>query len=193
MLNLCKYVYEPAEDTWLALDAINRLCSSSNGARICMDIGTGTGILGLECISKCGSSYAVLSDLNPCAAYCARVNAEKLGVDAYADIVQCDSLSCLRCQPAIANIAIVYNTPYLPVEEYDIEALAWSGGLCEALRAAGYAVNCIVKGCIVLVYSSLSGDDSSIIKAFMDSGFQVERIVRHVFFEDIKVVKACKK
>ncbi len=193
MLNLYRYVYEPAEDTWLALDAINKLCGNGDGVDVCIDVGTGTGILGLECISKCMPSYTVLSDLNPCATYCARENAERLGVDAYADIVQCDSLSCLRCQPAIANIALVYNTPYLPVEEYDIEALAWSGGLREALRTVEYAVNCVIKGCVVLVYSSLSGDDSSIIKAFADSGFQLERIVRHVFFEDIKVVIACKK
>lgn len=190
----CKNVYEPAEDTWLALGRLGNACSNAGGPGLCIDVGTGTGVLGLECTGKC-RVYSILADLNPCAVYCALMNARRLGFDALTDIVQCDSLSCIRCGRTSSSILIVYNTPYLPVNDYSdlgLEALSWSGGLHEAARAARYAVDCVLKGCILLVYSSLSGDDSSIVRQLIDAGFRVEKIIEHYFFEDIMVVMACR-
>ncbi|ABM81470.1 methyltransferase [Hyperthermus butylicus] len=187
VLSCCENVYEPAEDTWLALDILEKTLVS-NGYSIVLDVGCGTGVLGVYTAAKT-KTYTVLIDVNPCATYCAKTNTERLGLSAYVDIVQCDNATCIR-RLGTRTLA-VYNTPYLPVEEYDeLLGLAWSGGLREAQRIVDIAGEW--ASCIILVYSSLSGDDRELVGKLRDRGFGVERYKIHFFFEDIVGVRACR-
>jgi len=189
---VCAHVYEPAEDTWLALEVVRELIGANRGAslELCIDVGSGTGVLGLECGSK-NVPYTLLLDMNPCAAYCSRLNAKRRGVDGLLDVAQCDGLSCIRCPDR--RFLVVYNTPYLPVDDGGLEGLAWSGGIREAERLARYAGSCPRLACIVLVYSSLSGSDKEVLKTLREAGVAVERRSLHIFFEDIVVVYGCRK
>lgn len=185
-LSTCSMVYEPAEDTWLALEAIRDIIREGEPrGGLCVDVGTGTGVLGLFCARK--GYYTVLVDLNPCATACAQYNMRSLG--ALGDIVQCSTTSCLRCPLAVS--LLVYNTPYLPVEEKGLEGLAWSGGLEEAHRLIEYYLNCVPSGCSIVVYSSLSGSDRELLRKLKKAGRLVLRSL-HVFFEDIKAAATCK-
>jgi len=183
----CRRVYEPAEDTWLALEAVEELVRE-NSVYLCVDVGAGTGVLGLRCSMHSG--YTILIDVSPCAVYCSRLNSRRMGVDALVDVVQCDNISCIRC-PGRESV-FVYNTPYLPVEDEGLEGLAWSGGIREARRLAGQASACTGLSCVVLVYSSLSGSDKDVVDSLRGAGIAVKKRSLHVFFEDIVVVYGCR-
>lgn len=185
---VCPRVYEPAEDTWLALEAIREI-EAGGPAPLCVDVGSGTGVLGLECASR--GSYTVMIDLSPCAARCSLLNARGSGLDALVDVVQCDNASCLRCPGAGAYI--MYNTPYLPVEDEGIEALAWSGGIGEAERLAALVAGCPGYRCVVLVYSSLSGSNERLLDVLSKAGVALKKGSLHLFFEDIVVVYGCRE
>jgi len=191
-IQVCENVYEPSDDSFLALEAISGIVSRRPSVKTCIDIGTGTGILGLYCIKRIDTPYALLTDINPCALYCAKSNTLLNKLIVRTDLVQCDNLSCLR-RPIHRSI-IVYNTPYLPVEDQDLLGLAWSGGLREAQRLVSQVVNADPNNlCIILVYSSLSGNDSAILSMLRSSGFNISVKKVHFFFEDIKAVIACKE
>ena len=155
--------------------------------RLVVDLGSGTGVLGLSCARAAG--YTVLIDVSPCAVECSKLNAAANGLDAFVDVVQCDNATCLR---GLRGGLLVYNTPYLPVEDTGCLGAAWSGGLREAMRAAVHAAG-LDAGCIVLVYSSLSGDDKGLLDLLEAQGFRVDKSRLHVFFEDIVVASGCRR
>ncbi|AEM38691.1 ribosomal L11 methyltransferase [Pyrolobus fumarii 1A] len=127
-VTICRHVYEPSTDTWLAMQVLEKLLATAEKPRIVLDVGTGTGILA-ACASL-ANTYVVAIDVSPCAAKCARMNL----ANTLSDVVQCDNLTCIR---PLHEVLVVYNTPYLPVEdgeELGLEALAWSGGAREAIR-----------------------------------------------------------
>ncbi len=111
---VCSDVYEPAEDTWM----IARLLEGLGARRICVDVGTGTGVLA-TCLN-CG--YIVATDVNPCAVICAFRNLSSAAVD----VVQCSGVSCLR---PLADALVVFNAPYLPGPPRDNVEAAWAGGI----------------------------------------------------------------
>ncbi len=115
-VGVCEGVYEPAEDTWLALEGLK----ASRGAHVCIDIGTGTGILAVCMAPRCG--YIIALDVDACAVSCARRNLSWL---INVDVVQCDGLSCVR-EPGGQKL-LVFNSPYLPPTG-EADDTAWSGG-----------------------------------------------------------------
>ncbi len=113
-VRVCENVYEPAEDTWM----LSRVLEEADGGRVCIDIGTGSGVLASCLKRRCG--YTVAVDLSPCATSCA----SNL-IDARLDVVQCEGVSCIR---GAAAELVVFNAPYLPGEPRDEVELAWHGG-----------------------------------------------------------------
>lgn len=183
---VCESVYEPAEDTWLALEAVKEIQGERRLA-VCVDVGAGTGVLGLQC--GVYGSYTVLIDVSPCAVYCSLLNSRRMGLDALVDVAQCDNMTCIRCP---SEGLAVYNTPYLPVEDEGLEGLAWSGGIHEAERLARLVSTCKGLKCVTLVYSSLSGSDKDVLDSLGSVGIAVKKKRLHMFFEDILVVYGCK-
>jgi methylase of polypeptide subunit release factors len=191
-LAICKHVYVPAEDSWLALSALaSQLKRYDEAISLCIDVGAGTGVLGLHCAAS--KVYTVLTDINPCAVACSLLSSRLSGVRHLVDIVQCDAASCIR-KLGRSGVVAVYNTPYLPEEEDDkgLESLAWSGGLREAERFFSMLGENPGVMCGIAVYSSLSGDDSGLLSR-LAAEYIVEVFMTHVFFEDIKVVVACRR
>ena len=186
-------VYEPAEDTWLAVDcSVNVLAGLEWRPKLVVDVGSGTGAITATLLLRDSvSSYTLMVDLSPCAALNSWANAKLLGYDALVDVAQCDNITCVRS--GIDRVVAIYNTPYLPVEDDGgLETLAWSGGLKEATRLVEL-LSSIGRGCAVVVFSSLSGDERAVVRAMARRGFKVVcRLTLHVFFEDIVALAACK-
>ncbi|KAM9205112.1 methyltransferase N6AMT1 isoform 2-T2 [Mergus octosetaceus] len=126
-------VYAPAEDTFLLLDALERDAARLRdaGIAICLEIGSGSGVVSTFLASIIGSSALYLcTDINPMAAYCTLETA---------------LLNNVHLQPVITDLVnglsprlngkvdlLLFNPPYVvtPSEEvksHGIEA-SWAGG-----------------------------------------------------------------
>ena len=193
LIHMCEDVYAPAEDSCLAIDALRDLAQKmlQHSHRYCVDIGCGTGIIGVYCAKRTSPSYTLFIDINPCAVECVKRNITRNSLDASSDVVQCDNVSCIRKN--IRDAIITYNTPYLPVNDPGLIGLSWSGGLREATRFSTYIEEFLASGCFILIYSSLSGDDTRLLTRLRLAGFNIWEKKIHIFFEDIKAVIGCRQ
>ncbi len=183
-------VYEPAEDTWITLECGREAARAVRSVRLLVDVGSGTGVLGLTLALDASPAYAVLLDINPCAALNSLDNARQWRLDALIDVAQCDNVSCLKLR---GRCIVVYNTPYLPVVDHDLEGLAWSGGARELLRTAEAVAESGPGCCIAVTFSSLAAHVDAVLTRLKSRGFRIIcRRLKHVFFEDIVSVAACR-
>ncbi|XP_010975688.1 methyltransferase N6AMT1 [Camelus dromedarius] len=124
-------VYEPAEDTFLLLDALEAAAPELTGVEICLEVGSGSGVVSAFLASRIGPQVLyICTDVNPEAALCTLETA------------RCNKV---HIQPIITDLVkgllprlkekvdlLVFNPPYVvtPPEEvgsHGIEA-AWAGG-----------------------------------------------------------------
>nr|XP_019585435.1 PREDICTED: hemK methyltransferase family member 2 isoform X2 [Rhinolophus sinicus] len=64
-------VYEPAEDTFLLLDALEAAMSELKGVEICLEVGSGSGVVSAFLASMIGpQALYICTDINPKAAAC---------------------------------------------------------------------------------------------------------------------------
>ncbi len=179
ILEIPPYVYEPAEDTFLLLDAL----SVSPGEK-CLDVGTGSGILAIKMAKEGGEVIA--TDIDIKAILTAKKNSEENGVKV--EFVRCDLAA-----PIYGKFdKISFNPPYLPFDDEIPESVWWSGGkeiigrflkrdLPRILRRGGEAY---------LVYSSLSG--VSDLGELLPPGMSWKKLKEEKFdFERIYLVKVC--
>ncbi|XP_040432454.1 methyltransferase N6AMT1 isoform X1 [Cygnus olor] len=126
-------VYAPAEDTFLLLDALERDAARLRdaGIDICLEIGSGSGVVSTFLASIIGSSALyICTDINPMAAYCTLETA---------------LLNNVHLQPVITDLVnglsprlngkvdlLLFNPPYVvtPSEEVKSHGIetSWAGG-----------------------------------------------------------------
>lgn len=108
-------VYSPAEDSILLIESLD----IDDGERV-LEIGCGSGVVAIHCAKNGADVTAV--DINPSAVELTRKNAAANG--AYMDI----RLSDLYEDIDSYYDTIVFNLPYLPVNDEGMLEKAWSGG-----------------------------------------------------------------
>jgi release factor glutamine methyltransferase len=185
-------VYKPAEDTQLLIDAV---ISRDLKEKKLLDVGTGTGIIGVHAAMK--GALVVATDTNPRALKCASENARKNGVKMA--VIESDLFERVSSTYDV----VVFNPPYLPEVPEDRKAeealrRAWAGGpkgseilntflghLTTVLNPGGYALvaaSSLTKG----AFKGLQGLE---IKAISTQKFLFEEIT---IFE-VKYVESNKK
>ncbi|NWI66598.1 HEMK2 methyltransferase, partial [Todus mexicanus] len=127
-------VYEPAEDTFLLLDALERDAPRLRQARIeiCLEIGSGSGVVSTFLASSIIGSSAlyICTDINPTAAYCTLETA--LLNNVHLEPIITDLVKGLSPRLNGKVDLLLFNPPYVvtPSEEvasHGIE-VSWAGG-----------------------------------------------------------------
>lgn len=108
-------VYPPSEDSELLIDALD----VRRGERV-LEIGCGSGVVSIHC--ALAGAEVVCGDVNPRAVALTRMNAATNG--AVLEAVETDVYSNVEGRFDL----VLFNLPYLPVEEGEGLARAWSGG-----------------------------------------------------------------
>ena len=186
-LDICIHecVYEPAEDTMLIADALNRISRIENRLNTIVDLGSGTGILSLIALKILNPHKIISIDINPYAVHITRKNLEGIG---NALVVRCNGLKCIRGKVDL----IISNPPYLSTHDrpHD-ECSRWlytSWGpdtllhmLCSDLQK--------VSNRAAILYSTLSSVD---VKECLEKrGYKTSIIASERFFmEELRVVYA---
>ena len=144
-------VYPPSDDSILLIESLD----VRPGERV-LEVGCGSGVVSIHCaLNGCDVTSG---DINPRAVALARRNAEANGVEI--DVVETDVYSAVGGR----FDTIVFNLPYLPVEEDGLLEKAWSGGpdglgpLPKLLKGADDRL--LPGGRVVIVVSSLMDQEA---------------------------------
>lgn len=167
-LDVPEGVYCPREDSLLLAGVIEGM---DLGSRKCLDMGCGSGLLGILMEKK--GAEVTAADISTEAVGVARKNAEMNG--AGISFVASDLFE------KIAGVfdLIVFNPPYLPVDEYPHGS--YTGGITgreiieRFLKEARAHLN--TDGKILLVISSLTGE-KGVIDFAQKQGYKIEIIER---------------
>lgn len=171
-------VYPPSEDSILLTESLDIRI----GEKV-LEIGTGSGIVSIQCALN--GADVVCGDINPRAVALARRNAAANGVDI--NVKETDVYSNIEGR----FDTIVFNLPYLPVEDEGELAKAWSGGpdglgpLPRLLEGA--PEHLLPDGRVVVVVSSLM-DRAGLDKTL--EGYEVKVLGElPLFFERLQVLE----
>ena len=139
-------VYPPSEDSILFIESLD----IREGEKV-LEVGCGSGVVSIHC-AKSGATVTS-GDINPRAVELTKRNAAENHVDI--DVRETDVYSNIEGR----FDTILFNLPYLPVDEEGLLAKSWSGGadglgpLPELLEQAPEHLN--DDGRVVVVISSL--------------------------------------
>lgn len=171
-------VYPPSDDSILFIQSLN----VKNGDRV-LEIGCGSGVVSIHCAKN--GCVVTSGDINPKAVELTRRNAAENGVDI--TVVETDVYSNIEGR----FDTVLFNLPYLPVDEDGLLARSWSGGpdglgpLPDLLSGSPDHLN--PNGRIVVVISSLM--DTQALWDLLDD-YDVENIGElKLFFEKLAVLE----
>lgn len=160
-------VYPPQEDSHLLCHVIHAYKPEGT----VLDMGTGSGIAALAAAETAASVTAV--DINPEACTAARENMERNG---YADTVTVTQSDLFTAVTSVFDM-ILFNAPYIPVEEDVAGSEAWAGGETgrDVIKPflADATEYLAPKGVILLVLSSRTGLDETMVLG-QENGFTAE-------------------
>jgi len=169
-------VYEPAEDSYMLMDAALRMVSKDRPKRV-LEIGTGCGLIAIG-MSKAGCPLVVATDISHDAIRCAQSNISSLAprvrlllADLFEGIVGAFDL-------------ILFNPPYLPVAGPD-EDVSWAGGPDGRVLIDRYLMglpqHLLPGGAALLVQSSFNDMDTTHALA-EKLGLRTEVVAEKAFF-----------
>lgn len=180
-------VYEPKEDSLLLAD--NQRIEKGDYV---LDMGCGSGIQAIVASRK--AQKVLAADINPHAIDAARKNAEANKAKNIEYRVT-DLFENIKEEEKFDQI--LFNPPYLPSEEKDMQALAWAGGtrgretIDKFIKDAPKHLT--DKGRIQLLVSSLN-DVDDILKTLKEKNLEAKIVAREkLWFEELYVILAGNK
>ncbi|CAD6999650.1 unnamed protein product [Ceratitis capitata] len=110
-------IYEPAEDSFLLLDAleIELTYIKSLQPQVCLEIGPGSGIIVTALAKELKGTLCLATDINPLACSATKKTAKRN--DTCVDSINCNLVDSLR-EKSID--LLVFNPPYVKHEDYNI-------------------------------------------------------------------------
>lgn len=203
--HLKKYpdVYEPSEDTFLLLDALEKdgIFLKNLRPMICVEIGGGSGVVtSFLCKILGNTSVYFCTDRNPQAAKCIMETA-KVNDDRNTHVVQTNLLDHLQPRLEGSVDVLVFNPPYVPTPNHEIHcthiASSYAGG--ERGRLVMDKLFPLVpkilstKGVFYLVVVK-ENDPVEICRLFASLGFDSETVMsRKACNEHLSVLKFTRK
>jgi release factor glutamine methyltransferase len=171
-------VYPPSEDSILFIESLD----IKKGEKV-LEIGCGSGVVSIHCALS--GANVTSGDINPKAVELTRINSELNSVTL--DVRETDVYSNISGR----FDTILFNLPYLPVDEEGLLAKSWSGGpdglgpLPELLEGAPDHLE--ENGRVVVVISSLM--DTQALWDLLDS-YDVKSLGElKLFFEKLVVLE----
>lgn len=127
-------VYEPAEDSFLLLDALEADLSyiESLHPQICLEVGPGSGIIVTALAKKLKETLCLATDINPYACKATKKTAYRNGT--FVESVNCNFVDLLRKNTIDV---LVFNPPYVVTSDDELESnsstnsqitFSWAGG-----------------------------------------------------------------
>lgn len=188
-------VYEPSDDTWLLIDLVEEVLSKKGVLNSCIDLGCGTGILGLYVLSKGYCRKVLFIDVNPYATMNSFINIVINRFNHRGLVLTSDH----HCSVEKTDVVLA-NPPYLPRDEYSFtsvyEEYSVAGGLEgfeTVMRFIDFASETLVDGGLLLItYSSLT--KPNIVEEYIArKGFKIfAKKINRFFFEEIVAIGAVK-
>ncbi|KAJ1530833.1 hypothetical protein ONE63_005679 [Megalurothrips usitatus] len=205
-LNVSDYekVYEPREDTFLLLDALEKDLNviRSLQPRLCLEVGSGSGVVSTAVARALGSScFMMATDLNPFACRFTRETAQ--ANKTHVSCVQMDLDSMIRMDTIID--LLLFNPPYVvtsseelnqPDEDGSYLHLAWAGGLKGREvtdRLLEHVGKLLAPRSLFYLVVIKENDPEDILKNLSSQGFQGKTIAsRKVRNEHLSVIRFCR-
>lgn len=178
-------VYPPSEDSYLLLDALE-----VNQKDSVLEVGSGSGVISVDLLRRAGKVVSV--DLSLSAVRNTMENIRKHGLEHVGEVVQSDLATAIS--PDARFSMIVFNPPYLPIDEYttslDQALVGGEQGNEVILRFLSQASHLLRQnGSIYLVMSSLS-DPGSVQESMRSLGLTVDvPATKSQFFEKLVVLR----
>ncbi|KAL3995375.1 putative methylase [Acanthocheilonema viteae] len=124
-------VYEPAEDTFLLLDALEKDAEALEQLKpnVVVEVGSGSGIVSIFCQQLIRLPvFNLATDMNFNALQCTQTTAQLN--NASVEAVQCDLLSALSYRLCGLIDVLLFNPPYVPTEQEATSdsVRCWAGG-----------------------------------------------------------------
>ena len=177
--DLPKGIYAPSDDTSLMLDTITKM--QVEGKKV-LDIGTGSGILGIFCAAR--GARVTVTDIDDSALHHAQKAARAMGLSIQA--IMSDIFSNVQGRSDL----IIFNPPYLPssrVEDRTVDG-GTQGTVLSKRFLADLADHLERDGTALLLVSSLN-DSASLLSAAIPQFDHVVMGKRSLFFEELKVLR----
>ncbi|MEM7819335.1 MAG: methyltransferase [Candidatus Aenigmatarchaeota archaeon] len=180
-LEVPENVYYPLEDSELLSDIIEKINVKNKKV---LDMGCGSGFLAILLAKKGAIVSAV--DINQDAVNVTKKNAKMN--DVKIDVMQSDLFEKIKENFDL----IIFNPPYLPIEEDDI---TYSGGKSGRKTIKKFIINAKKflnkNGKIILLISSLT-NENEVIKLFEKNKMKVKILKRKkIPWEELIVIEAC--
>jgi release factor glutamine methyltransferase len=185
-------VYKPSDDSFLSAQMIAECLPFLDEAKSnVIDVGTGSGILGLVAANFMKKGHIIFLDVDENALKLAAenfdLNRKKLNV--VARFIKSDLFS--KIPKGMKFGMIIFNAPYLRNEKPDeeMEYNPWSGGTTGievSVRFLSEAREHLDDKGIIIINASSLGNLEVLAKNIESMGFKIiNRKIIHIFFEDI--------